>query len=139
MRKSPRLGSEIYPRAPSQWQNGRMSASEPARNTELTKLSARAMAQLVASRKISASELLEAHLERIQQENPRLNAFVHVDEAGARAAARRADENTAAGESLGPLHGVPIPIKSSIDVAGFPCETGTKLRAGNIAKHDAPL
>src|SRR6202044_1282644 len=41
--------------------------------------------------------------------------------------------------SVGPLHGVPISIKSSIDVAGLPCECGSTLRKGNLPPEDAPL
>ena len=87
-------------------------------SAELTSLSACEMARLIAERRISATELVEAHLRRIEQEQARLNAFVHVDATGARKAAERADERVKkTGSALGSLHGVPITIKSSIDVA----------------------
>src|SRR3954466_10026154 len=87
----------------------------------------------------TATELLEAHLAQIKRWNPRLNAFVRLDEDGARLAAKNADAAVKARRPLGPLHGVPLTIKSSIDVAGLPCETGTRIRQGNVASADAPL
>lgn len=84
-------------------------------------------------------ELLQAHLDAIDRLNPRLNAFVTVDAERARLAARAAEEAVMEGGRLGPLHGVPVTIKSSIDVAGLGCETGSRLRAGNVPRNDAPL
>jgi Asp-tRNA(Asn)/Glu-tRNA(Gln) amidotransferase A subunit family amidase len=97
------------------------------------------MAARIRDQVVTATELLEAHLTQIQRWNPKLNAFVCIDETRARAAARAADEAVQAGRPLGPLHGVPLTIKSSIDVAGTPCETGTALRRGYIPSSDAPL
>src|SRR5207244_9368144 len=86
-----------------------------------------------------ATELLEAHLDKIKRWNPKLNAFVTIDEQRARLQATAADDAVRAGRPLGPLHGVPLTIKSSIDVAGLLCEAGTRIRAGYIAPSDAPL
>jgi Asp-tRNA(Asn)/Glu-tRNA(Gln) amidotransferase A subunit family amidase len=97
------------------------------------------MARHVATAEVTATELLDAHLGRIAEQNPKINAFVYIDAQGAKNAAKRADEAVTTGAQLGPLHGVPVTIKSSIDVAGFPCETGSRLRKGNIASQDAPL
>jgi Asp-tRNA(Asn)/Glu-tRNA(Gln) amidotransferase A subunit family amidase len=102
-------------------------------------LSAVLMAEKIGRREISPVELVEAHLARIEEVNPRLNAFVQVDEEGARRQARAAEEAVLHRKALGPLHGVPLSIKASIDVAGMRCETGTRLRAGNVAAQDAPL
>jgi len=107
--------------------------------SELTFLSATSMAEQIRNRKISPVELLDAHLSRIAKLNPRLNAFVQVDELRARREARSLEVASALGEFKGPLHGVPISIKSSLDVAGLRCESGTKLRAGHIAAEDAVL
>jgi Asp-tRNA(Asn)/Glu-tRNA(Gln) amidotransferase A subunit family amidase len=107
--------------------------------SELTFLSAVAMAEQIRRKKLSPVELVEAHLTRIEQLNPKLNAFVQVDGERARRAAQAAESAVTRGEKLGPLHGVPISIKSSIDVAGLRCEAGTKLRAGYVASQDAPL
>src|SRR5262249_51578808 len=85
------------------------------------------------------TELVDAHLARIAKLNPRLNAFVEVDAEGARRQARAAEDAVQRGEALGPLHGIPLSIKSSIEVAGLRCESGTRLRAGMLANRDAPL
>jgi len=106
---------------------------------ELTFLSAVSMAEQIRQKKLSPLELVEAHLARIEKLNPKLNAFVQVDAEGARRQARAAEDAVARSERIGPLHGVPISIKSSIEVKGMRCEAGTKLRAGFVAAQDAPL
>ena len=105
----------------------------------LTRLSAAEMAQMIRAKTISPVELVEAHLDSIRRFNPQINAFVTVDGSRALSAARLAEEAVLRGEKLGSLHGVPVTIKSSIDVAGLRCETGSRLRAGNIPTTDAPL
>lgn len=107
--------------------------------SELTFLPAVAMARQVRDRKISPGELVEAHLAQIEKLNPRLNAFVEVDAERARRQARDAEIAVINGETIGPLHGIPVSIKSSISVAGMRCEAGTRLRAGFVAAQDAPL
>ena len=97
------------------------------------------MAELIRNRKLSPVELIQAHLDRIQKVNPKINAYVQLDEDRALAAARLAETHVMRKDDLGPLHGVPISIKSAIDVAGMLCEAGTKLRAGYVAVEDAPL
>ena len=106
---------------------------------DLTFLSAVRMAQQVRERQISPVELADAHLAKIERLNPKLNAFVHVDTERVRGEARDAEAAVTSGKTLGPLHGVLISIKSSLDVAGLRCEAGTRLRAGYIATEDAPL
>lgn len=111
--------------------------------SELTFLSAVAMAGHIRKGDISPVELIEAHLAKIERLNPKLNAFVHVDAARVRREARAAESAVAhrktSGSKLGPLHGIPISIKSSVEVAGLRCESGTRLRAGFVAARDAPL
>jgi len=107
--------------------------------SDLTFLPAVSMAQQIREKKLSPIELVEAHLARIEKLNPKLNAFVQVDADGARQQARAAEAAVMRGESHGPLHGVPVSIKSSIDVAGLRCEAGTKLREGFVPAQDAPL
>src|SRR6266436_1438596 len=102
-------------------------------------LSALEMAGEIRRRKISPVELLDAHLARIAQLNPRLRAFVQMDEVRAPRDARALEAAAMRGEFCGPLHGVPISIKSSLDVAGVRCESGTRLREGRIAPRDAVL
>ena len=97
------------------------------------------MAELVRRRSVSVVELVQAHLAKIERLHPILNAFVHVDAERALQQARAAEAAVTQNAELGPLHGIPISIKSSIEVAGMRCEAGTKLRAGYVAKNDAPL
>jgi Asp-tRNA(Asn)/Glu-tRNA(Gln) amidotransferase A subunit family amidase len=104
-----------------------------------TFLSAVEMARQIREKKISPVELAEAHLDKIQRLNPKLNAYVHVDPERVRSEARIAEASLSNKASVGSLHGVPISIKSSLDVSGMKCESGTRLRAGHIAKSDAPL
>src|SRR5262245_22090479 len=106
---------------------------------ELTHLPAWKMAEAIRDRSVTASELLEAHLGQIGRWNSKLNAFVTVDTKRARLQAKEADDAVRSGRTLGPLHGIPVTIKSSIDVAGLLCEAGTELRRGHIARSDAPL
>lgn len=107
--------------------------------SDLTFLSAAEMARQIRSKQISPVELAESHLAMIERLNPMLNAFVQVDAERVRREARASEQSVLKGEQLGPLHGVPISIKSSIGVAGCRWEAGTRLRAGTVATQDAPL
>src|SRR5438552_2504036 len=107
---------------------------------DLTFLSATSMAEQIRQKKLSPVELVEAHLAKIARLNPQLNAFVQVDADTALRQAHVAEHSVTQGQNLGPLHGVPLSIKSSINVGGgFRCEAGTKLRAGCVPSPDAPL
>src|SRR5882762_9829965 len=101
--------------------------------------SARQIAAQIRRKVISPVEVARAHLERIERLNPKLNAFVDCQPEAVLAQARAAENAILRGDGLGPLHGVPLSIKSAIDVAGHRCEAGTRLRAGHIAAEDAPL
>ncbi len=92
-------------------------------------LDATATAQLIRSGEVSAEAVLEAYLARVARINPQLNCIVSLDEAGARARAREADAALAAGNMLGPLHGVPITIKDTFEVVGMPCTAGSRTLA----------
>src|SRR5579864_2974952 len=107
--------------------------------TDLTFLGAADLAQQIREKKISPVELFDTLLAKIERLNPKLNAFVHVNAEYVQREARRAELEVMKGHVLGPLHGVPISIKSSIDVAGMRCEAGTRLRTGVVATQDAPL
>ncbi len=106
---------------------------------DLTFLPAVEMARLIGKKEISPIELAEAHLEKIERLNPKLNAYVQVEPELVLGEARAAEDAVKNGQDLGLLHGVPISIKSSIEVAGYRCEAGTRLREGYIAARDAPL
>src|SRR5258705_4769161 len=93
----------------------------------------------VRSKKLSPVEIVNAHLKRMEAMRPKLNAFVHIDADGARAQARGAEDAVLRAAALGPLHGVPITIKSCIDMAGLSCPAGSFLRKDYDAPSDAPL
>ena len=93
--------------------------------TEVCTLSGTAQARLIRSGEISASELMEAHLRRIEKVNPCLNAAAEVLDETARESAARVDRARAEGNPLPPLAGVPFSIKDSIDVEGTVCTAGT--------------
>ena len=97
---------------------------------------ARAMADAVRRREISARELLELHLARIAERNPELNAIVSLDEERARAGAAEADAATARGDALGPLHGLPFAFKDTHDVAGWRTTYGSPLFADHVPDTD---
>jgi aspartyl-tRNA(Asn)/glutamyl-tRNA(Gln) amidotransferase subunit A len=86
--------------------------------------------------RFTSTELTEAYLDRIEQFSD-LNAFVEVDAAGARAAAKAADERRAAGERT-PVLGLSVAIKDLIDVAGLHTTYGSKIFESNVASADAP-
>ena len=96
---------------------------------EILGYSATRQASLVRLRQVSSRELIAAHLERISEVDPQLNATVEVLGERALKEADAADAALARGESPGPLHGVPFSIKDSIEVAGTVCTAGTLGRA----------
>lgn len=109
--------------------------------TDPTELSLREAARLIATRRLSPVELLEATLARVDRLNPGLNALISVAAEPARAAARAA-ERTAATRSrkLGPLHGVPISVKDLILTKDGPTTAGSKVfGAGLDPGRDAPV
>src|ERR1700723_2682772 len=106
---------------------------------DLTFLPAVSMAEKIRKKEISPAELIDAHLTRIDKLNPKLNAFIHVDAERAREAARDATSTVLNKTALGPLHGVPLSIKSSLSVEGLRCEAGSRLHAGLVARRDAVL
>ena len=107
--------------------------------SEIWQLSATELAQRVAQRQLSAAEVVDAHLSRIAAVNPALNAVVRVLADEARAAAHVADRRLAAGEAVGPLHGVPFTVKENIDMAGQPTTWGVAALAAAVAPADAPV
>lgn len=102
-------------------------------------MNASEIAILIARGDLSAAEAVEAHIQRIKEVNPDLNAVVFPLFDQARAEAAEADARRQRGEPLGPLHGVPITIKDSYDVAGTPTVVGLETRVGHRAAADSPL
>jgi Asp-tRNA(Asn)/Glu-tRNA(Gln) amidotransferase A subunit family amidase len=97
------------------------------------------VARDIRAKEVSPSEVVDAHLCRVAAMQPTLNAFVHIDAEGARSAAKAAEAAVMRGASLGALHGVPVSVKSCIDVAGWPCPAGSRLRKDYVAAEDAVL
>ncbi len=97
------------------------------------------LVQAIRSGDVSAQEVVEAHIQRINEVNPRLNAVVYPLFDEARTAAKEADTQQASGKPLGPLHGVPMTIKDQFEVADTPATWGLPSRAGRIATSDGPL
>ena len=91
---------------------------------EIAFASAKRLASLIRRRKIGCLELLDHYLKRVERYNPKLNAIIATDVPSARKRARAADRALAKGEAWGPLHGVPMTIKESFDVAGMPTTWG---------------
>jgi amidase len=90
------------------------------------------LAAMVRGREISARELLEAHLDRIDRLNPAINAVVTLDAQGARTAADAADAALAAGEPVGPLHGLPVAHKDTHVTGGMRTTWGSPLYADTV-------
>src|SRR5215467_1300124 len=99
--------------------------------------SAAEIAGLIRDRKVSAVETLDHFLARVAKYNPRLNAVIWLDAAQARQRARAADAALAKGETWGALHGVPMTIKESFNVAGSPTTWGDPNLSANITTTSA--
>jgi amidase len=105
--------------------------------TELHFRSAKQLASDIRRRKVGCLEALDAFLARRDRFNPKLNAIVVTDVEGARRRAKQADAALRKGKVWGPLHGVPMTIKESYDVAGMPTTWGLPALKGNIAPRNA--
>src|SRR5579864_2657688 len=106
---------------------------------DLTFASATSLADAIRRKEVSSAEVIDAHLAQVERENPRLNAVVHVLSDSARAAAAKADKAIAAGEAVGPFHGIPMSVKDAWEVAGVPSTGGTLGRANYIPERDATV
>jgi aspartyl-tRNA(Asn)/glutamyl-tRNA(Gln) amidotransferase subunit A len=94
------------------------------------------LAELIRTKAVSPVEIMQAHLDRIEAVNPKINAIVTVAE-GAMAAARKAEAAVMAGGALGPLHGVPFTAKDSIDTAGVETQRASPIFKGRVPEADA--
>ncbi|MCS7056934.1 MAG: amidase [Thermoflexales bacterium] len=102
----------------------------------LTQLPASRLAALIAQGEVSSSEVVRAHIARIEAVNPKINAVVVKRFEHALREAAAADERRARREPLLPLHGVPITIKECLDLAGTPSTFGMPSRRADIAQAD---
>jgi amidase len=102
-------------------------------------LSATEIAQLVSCRQLSAVEVAQSALERLEAVNPAINAVVEHREAEILAQARQIDARIARGESVGPLAGVPVLTKVNVDHAGYATTNGLRLQKDLIASTSSPV
>src|SRR5438552_11715920 len=105
--------------------------------TDLFQLDITELAPRLRKREVSAVEVTDAYLARIERLNPLINAYITVMADQARQAARKVDAEIGSGKYRGPLHGVPIGIKDLFDVAGVPNTMGTKILRDNVPQTDA--
>src|ERR1700753_4105303 len=104
--------------------------------TDLTYSDATRLAELIRNRKITSVEVVQAHLDRIDAVNPKINAIVTWAD-GALDAAVAADAALATEAAVGPLHGVPFTVKDSIDTAGVVTQRGSPIFRGRRPDADA--
>ena len=107
--------------------------------TQITLLSATELARRIADGELSSREVVDAHIDRIEEVNPQLNAVVVPLFEQARKEAETADQAQRRGDAPGPLHGVPVTIKEMFDVAGTPTTVGMTHRTEMPATEDAAL
>ena len=111
----------------------------PDRAAGLTRMTAAELAAAIAGGQVSALEVTEAHLGRIDAVDERLHVFLHVAAEGARAAARAADERRAAGEVLGPLAGVPLALKDVFTTRDMPTTCASRILGSWQPPYDATV
>ena len=107
--------------------------------SDLTRMTAVEVADLIARGEVSAVEVTRQHLDRIAAVDPRVHAFLHVDADGALDAARAVDARRAEGEPLGPLAGVPVAVKDVVTTRGVPTTAGSKILEGWRPPYDATV
>ena len=105
----------------------------------LIHLTAAQLAEKISTREVSSVEVTQAHLDRIEKVDGAVHAFLHIDSAGALAAASAVDKSIAAGEVQSVLAGVPLGLKDVVASKGLPTTCGSKILAGWIPPYDATL
>ncbi|CAM05346.1 aspartyl/glutamyl-tRNA(Asn/Gln) amidotransferase subunit A [Saccharopolyspora erythraea NRRL 2338] len=107
--------------------------------SELTGLTAAELAGRLSAGEVSSVEVTQAHLDRIAAVEPVVHAFLHVDSDGALAAARKADEDRAAGRAASPLAGVPLALKDVLATSDMPTTCGSKMLENWTPPYDATV
>ncbi|HEY5837650.1 MAG TPA: amidase, partial [Pyrinomonadaceae bacterium] len=105
-------------------------------SNDLTTKSATELVALISSRAVSPVEVVEAHLRRIEQVNPALNAIVTIAE-DAIDRARVCEAALMSGNDVGPLHGLPVTVKDTIHTTGLRTTSGSRIRAHHVPERDA--
>mgnify|MGYP001557228237 CR=1 FL=1 len=108
-------------------------------DAELTNLEVHELASIIESGEVSPEEITEAFLARIDVHNGSLNAYVTVDEEGARAAAKTAEKEFKAGNYRGALHGIPVAHKDLYATAGLRTTGGSRVLENNVPVTDATV
>ena len=108
-------------------------------SNRVMELTGAAAAQLIASKQISPVELTRSYLERIDRLDSRLSAFITVCREEALAAAKQAEEAVVKGESLGPLHGLPMGVKDQFNTGGVRTTSGSRSLHNNVPEEDATV
>lgn len=106
--------------------------------TELWKMTASQLAGLVRAREVSAREVAQDALQRLDAVNPKINAIVECRPDHVRCQADRIDALLAQGHDPGPLAGVPVTVKINADEAGFATTNGTRLQRDLVAARNSP-
>ncbi len=96
------------------------------------------LARLIRTRQVSPVEVVRRSLERLDETEPLLNAFVARNDEASLRAARTVEQAVMRGENVGPLAGVPVSVKDLIDVSGMPCRYGSLTMADYAPSEDAP-
>ncbi len=128
------METKLRSRSAALWRRSRL---QPMNN--LLDSSASRLARAIRAKEVSSTELVKAHLKRIERVNPKLNAVVQLAADRAIEAAHAADAALSRGQAKGPLHGVPITFKDAIETAGIISTGGTLGRRARVPHQDAEV
>ncbi|GAB3276437.1 Asp-tRNA(Asn)/Glu-tRNA(Gln) amidotransferase subunit GatA [Parasphingorhabdus pacifica] len=116
-----------------------MTTTASGEGSAVTRLTAAGIAEKLQAGEVTAVEVTQAHLDRIAAAEPAVNSFLHLDADGALAAARKADEDRAAGRAASPLAGVPLGLKDVFTTNDMPTTCGSKMLEGWQPPYDATV
>ena len=116
-----------------------MTSASMTRTDDVAHLSVRELGQRLAARELSAVELTQRYLQRIDEHNAELNAFITVDADYSLAQAREADRSLAAGDQHHPLTGIPVALKDTIPTAGLRTTAGSRVLDDWVPDADPPV